>query len=147
MQCWMCVDCLWGVCEGGTRECECSGNSHNAISSKQVANCPSFIQGSAASFFKHSNNLILTHLFSSVYFSSSDLFWQWTPTARQTFTVWLPSPKPDYFSSWSTLSSLILSVISPPVNLFSLLLSLFFSVSTSPSPADTCLSWGPLKLP
>lgn len=59
------------MCEGGTRERKCSGNSHNAISSKQVASCPSFSRGTNASFFKCSNNPILTSLFSSVYFTHS----------------------------------------------------------------------------
>lgn len=70
-----CVVCCTGVCEGGTRECKCSGNSHNAISSKQVVCCPSFSQGTEASFFKCSNNPILTSLFSSVHVTVSRV-WQ-----------------------------------------------------------------------
>lgn len=70
-----CVVCCTGVCEGGTRECKCSGNSHNAISSKQVVCCPSFSQGTKASFFKCSNNPILTSLFSSDHVTVSRV-WQ-----------------------------------------------------------------------
>ena len=67
-----------GVCKGGTRE-QCSGNSHNAISSKRVAACPSFSQGTNACFFKQPNcdisiEFSVFHLVSQV--------WQRTSTTK-----------------------------------------------------------------
>lgn len=48
---------------------------------------------------------------------------------RQTFTVWLPHPVPDFFVLFLlAFLFLISSLISPLVNSFSLLLSFFFSV-------------------
>lgn len=66
-----CVFAADGCVKRSTRECECPGNSHSAISSKQVATCPSFSQRNNASFFKRLNNPILTILSSSVDFAQS----------------------------------------------------------------------------
>lgn len=67
----VCVFAADGCVKGSTRECECPGNSHSAISSKQVAACPSFSQQNNTSFFKRLNNPILTILSSSVDFAQS----------------------------------------------------------------------------
>lgn len=67
----VCVFAADGCVKGSARECECPGKNHSAISSKQVAACPSFSQRNNASFFKRLNNPILTNLSSSVDFAQS----------------------------------------------------------------------------
>lgn len=100
-----------GVCEGGTRE-QCSGNSHNAISSKRVAACPSFSQGTNACFFKQPNcdifiEFSVLHLVSRV--------WQRTSTTKHSQFGLLTA---CFFSS----SNHIPACIHPPKHIFHFLI-------------------------